>query len=874
MKMINISMVENAFSTSTRTTDALAIINNIKQGRWREPVARIRRLYADELKRTGSHEEAKKAVDHLKKNLPGVMWSGTFSRRGKEYLLQHSGLFCGDIDADALGGKDLKEVRAKLRTSPYVVAVFLSPTGHGLKVIFRVPADASKHDGCFRAIKRHIFDLTGVQTDESGKDLARLCFVSADPDACLNLTAEEIAPRPTLQVLSDTHKPVNKNDHLGKPSKAEIREMLGFIPKRPEYEDWVKVVAAVGDALLPPDAIELLKEWSPEEEEGEYAYKLRKKLEDVHIWTLIYLAKQHGWTPKIDIDEKRPDLWKGSVTPPVELPPPPAAYVPAPLTLLPALLQEYVHAAAESLNVDVAFILLPLLSSLGTAIGNTRSILLKRDFIQPPIIWTSIIGESGTRKSPALEAGCFAITQHEKELCRQNRQAQEIYAEELAIWEANKKKGQKPEPPVLETCLMDDLTMAVLADVHDRNPRGVLVQKDELSHWFASFDQFTNAKGADVSRWLSLHTGVKFLFDRRTDRRSYRIFNPRANITGVIPPKVLKRVLTEDYFERGLPARILFAYPIDPQDKWTDAEIPDDLRKAVLDLFEQLWLSQPDHDDHAHPLPKLLPLSADAKALYVAFYNTCGAAAVEADEHGEYVWAKLSGYGARLALVGQLAHKPQAQIITAAIMKHSCELASWFGNEAVRIYAALAETREQREMRQLVDFVERRGREATVRDVKTNCRAFRDKPSEEIEKMFDHLVKASRGEWTKTGTTKKGGRPTCVFRLFPVSASAQPARLRGKMGGFADADTPNSQKITPATSPDAEPAGVSVPLVITRQMEAELRARGYSQSQINKLTPQQAREILATPATPASGSDQEIAADIVIGEDPEGETIL
>ena len=61
-------------------------------------------------------------------------------------------------------------------------------------------------------------------------------------------------------------------------------------------------------------------------------------------------------------------------------------------TLLPACLQEYVIAAAGSLNVDVAYILLPLLSSLGAAIGNSRSIILKRGFIQPPVIWTGIIG--------------------------------------------------------------------------------------------------------------------------------------------------------------------------------------------------------------------------------------------------------------------------------------------------------------------------------------------------------------------------------------------------------------------------------------------------------------------------------------------------
>ena len=85
----------------------------------------------------------------------------------------------------------------------------------------------------------------------------------------------------------------------------------------------------------------------------------------------------------------------------------PAPYVPPALDLLPTLLQDYVHAAAESLNVDVAFILLPLLSSLGAAVGHARSILLKHGFIQPPVIWTGIIGRSGSRKSPALEAGCI-----------------------------------------------------------------------------------------------------------------------------------------------------------------------------------------------------------------------------------------------------------------------------------------------------------------------------------------------------------------------------------------------------------------------------------------------------------------------------------
>src|SRR5215471_2693956 len=45
-------------------------------------------------------------------------------------------------------------------------------------------------------------------------------------------------------------------------------------------------------------------------------------------------------------------------------------------------------------------------------------------------------------------------------------------------------------------------------------------------------------------------------------------------------------------------------------------------------------------------------------------------------------------------------------------------------------------------------------------------------------------------------------------------------------------------------------SGVSIPVMITRKMEADLRARGLDQAAINKLTPQQAHEILTQPGEP------------------------
>ena len=485
-------------------------------------------------------------------------------------------------------------------------------------------------------------------------------------------------------------------------------------------------------------------------------------------------------TPRIELQSQKA----------AEPPPPPAPYIPPPLTLLPSQLQEYVIAAAESLNIDVAFILLPMLSSLGVAIGNSHSIKLKPGFVQPPVIWSGIIGRSGARKSPALQAGCSGVIEQEQELMGQNKRVREKYENELAGWQSKqpKARGLKPEQPGVLTCVADDLTIEALSDLLVANPRGVLIHKDELSHWLASFDQYkSHAKGSDVSRWLSLHTGAFLAVDRRSENRHHRIWRPRVCITGGIQPKVMRRALTEDFFERGLPARFLFAYPPFQQDRWSEATVGDDLRKATLDLFEELWLLQPEHDENGHPKPSLLRLDNEAKTVFIRFYDECGAAAVEAGEHEEAAWSKLTGYAARLALVGQLARNPQAEVVTGDVMQAACELARWFGNEAVRIYSELAETQEQREQREFWEFIERRGGTVTVRDVITYYRPLRNQ-REKAERELNALVKAGRGKWEEIRPGGRG-RPTRVFRLLLASASAQIVSTRGKTPNCADADT-------------------------------------------------------------------------------------
>jgi hypothetical protein len=441
-------------------------------------------------------------------------------------------------------------------------------------------------------------------------------------------------------------------------------------------------------------------------------------------------------------------------------------YTSPPLDLLPEKVVKYVEASATSLNVDVSFILLPLLSAAGSAIGNARSIFLKRNFLQPPVIWTAIIGRSGSRKSPSLERGCFAVIDHERELMRQNKIESERYREDLAAWEQQNRKtrGEKPQKREDLTALMDDLTLEALADAMDANPHGILVKKDELSHWIASFDQYRSNKGADIGRWLSLHTSVLFAVDRRTDRRHYRIHQPRVSITGGIQPKVLRRVLTEDFFDRGLPARFLMAAPPMRRDKWNEIVVPQSVEEEVLELFEELRLLQPDRDDRDQARPRLLRLDPDAKAEYIAFYDECGVTTFEVAEDEEAAWYKLTGYAARLALVGQLLIEPWTETVTGSTMKAACALARWFGAEAARIYATFSETDEQYEERKLLEFVWLRGGSTTVREVMQSFRLLKNQ-REEAETALKNLIEKGFGKMVAVPTTEKGGRPTWKFEL-------------------------------------------------------------------------------------------------------------
>lgn len=101
-------------------------------------------------------------------------------------------------------GERLPLVRHLLGADPHVFALFISPTGDGIKVIFRVPvcADQQQHAMGHQVVAARINDLCKAQIDATS-DIDRLCYASFDPDAYLN---------PNAAVLPVKFEPVQKAD--------------------------------------------------------------------------------------------------------------------------------------------------------------------------------------------------------------------------------------------------------------------------------------------------------------------------------------------------------------------------------------------------------------------------------------------------------------------------------------------------------------------------------------------------------------------------------------------------------------------------------------------------------------------------------------
>ncbi len=460
---------------------------------------------------------------------------------------------------------------------------------------------------------------------------------------------------------------------------------------------------------------------------------------------------------------------------------------PMPTWAFPEPVRSFIEQGAVAIGCDPSYIALPLLSSLAAAIGNTRRIELKRGWTEPAIVWSAIVGESGTAKTPAFDLALSPARRRQAAALVQHQNATETYNLEklhfdkaMAAWKRSKRDQGDPPPepkaPQGQRFIVGDTTVEALAPLLLANPRGLLVARDELAGWFGSFDRYAGGKGGtDAANWLSMHTAQPVVVDRKWSNPSM-IYVPQASVSicGGIQPGILKRTFDQEHRDSGLAARVLLAKPLRTAKQWTEACIDPDTEEAVRAVMDRLYDVPMQTNADNVPEAVILPLTAAAKAVWIEFYNAHAREQVELESELSSAWSKLESYTARFALVIHMARwaaddstlESSHQVDQGSIVS-AIALTSWFGQEARRVYAEIDETDEQGQHRRALEAILRQGGSVSVRDWQ---RQRSLKSTDDSLRELAQFAEAGWGRFETKAPSGKGGRPSKLFVLNGVAA--------------------------------------------------------------------------------------------------------
>jgi len=201
-----------------------SFLEGIRTGRWQDIVLDIRAAPNKEIR------------DLKKKTAPLVTISGSFSARKDDALRNHSGFIAIDIDHV----ENIEETRKLLSNDPYTYACFISISGNGLCVIYRI--DGSRHLDAFNSIASYLYNSYQLIVDQSCKNVARARFVSYDPFIFVNTKSPVFKKYLAKQKEIKAQKVVVvKNDFDSMIAQMD-RKQVNLCE---DYSDWISICYAL-----------------------------------------------------------------------------------------------------------------------------------------------------------------------------------------------------------------------------------------------------------------------------------------------------------------------------------------------------------------------------------------------------------------------------------------------------------------------------------------------------------------------------------------------------------------------------------------------------------------------------------------------------
>jgi hypothetical protein len=451
-----------------------------------------------------------------------------------------------------------------------------------------------------------------------------------------------------------------------------------------------------------------------------------------------------------------------------------------PWDAFPGSIGGYGRAVAANMEACAPLVFGGMLAAMSAVVPATALIQGRdRGHIEIAPLWLAPVAQPGSKKSPVINRLLAPLEAHDARLQAAFVQAQEQHKAACAALLAQKKgkgslsKTEQPAEPERAHILIDDFTPEALALVLAANHRhalGVMLAPDELMALFGGFNQYKKS-GTDRQRALKLCDG-KAIRINRSGRFIYAP-SPRAAMIGGIQPAVAVKLQALDESD-GLLERVhwldcrhesapVFEVPDVPAG--LENEYHSRLTALLPDLTAADLCPQPDALDDAEVDAVTFTLSADARAVYGAFYLTCDRRGLKGWEAG--YMGKIAGQCLRVALtLHHFTHgldvfqRPQ---VSGETMDAAVSITKFLAAHTAKIRSELSVTQKHSpQVEAGLRWLRKQGGRATQREVQ-RANVAGVKSAEEAEALGAALIAAGVAVWGTTDTTAGNERREIIL---------------------------------------------------------------------------------------------------------------
>lgn len=636
------------------------VFKAITDSRYRESTTKVRQA------------QSKQERNELKATLLDyVTFSGRFKERGNKHLIRHSQLICIDIDDIT----DVSPIKEQIVSILPPALMFTSPSGNGLKVIYKIATAEGTHLAYFKALEQFFLSEINLAIDKSGKDIARACFLCHDPKAYYNKDSRKLdqafidtfpapAQTPTKTTVTDYTQII---DNL----KKWLNRSMAFVSG--QRNKYITTLAhAYNRYGIPVDVAEY--DLLQFEQSDFRASEIRATVKSIYG----QYSAQHGTQVfEINTPYTFAGIPKKKETTPL-----------LPIDSLPVAIQSFINEYTQVYQVPRDYIAGSIITATALAVGNRLE--LKDKYSNIPIIWLAIVGDVSSGKTDPLRTALHSFI-------RQDVENNKKYKEEAKRWreyEALPKKQKETAIPVNEPeckqSILIDYTPESLRKVHESNPNGILILRDELKGLLDDYGRYN--KNGEQSVMLSTFSRQPLIVNRVGRKDPIVIPDPVILMAGGIQPDLLPSLAEDKRAESGFLARFLFVFP----DKVKKPKYSKDkMNPTTLAGFYKFL-----EDIQEIPETVDLSLSNEAEELYRKWYNN-NAEEIDNEETGylKGVYGKFDIIVLRLAIVIKgmniYYNRDLNTQITAKEMQGAIDLIEYFRHTALKVFEKIFKNRPE-----------------------------------------------------------------------------------------------------------------------------------------------------------------------------------